>query len=275
MRLAFQNFVLLFILTLMFSLHSYGTTGSKEIKKRPYPFHNGEIMNMVVYYNWGPIWLKAGEAQFTTTLEKYNGQNTYHFTATGKSLEKWDWLFKLRDYYQSYARTFDLQPLFYEKNTLEGGYMIHNRYFFYPGKKQIRIITEESRKPYRDTTVSVSHPVYDVVSAVYSLRTYDTDTLSANDTISVPVILDGKMFTQNIIYKGKALLENRGTEVPALLYVALLTESSFFSGSEEIKVYVSDDKNRYPVYIRADVIVGSIKIFLKSYEDLKVIQRPE
>ena len=274
MRIAFRNFALL-ISTLIFSFQSYGTAAGKNIRKKPYPFHNGEVMNMVVYYNWGPIWLKAGEAQFTTSLEQYDGQTTYHFTATGKSLEKWDWLFKLRDYYQSYARTYDLHPLYYEKNTLEGGYMIHNRYFFYPEKRQIRIITEESRKPYRDTTVSVNHTIYDVLSAVYSLRAFDTDTISANDTISVPVILDGKMYTQNIIYKGKALLENRGEKVPALLYVALLTESSFFSGSEEIKVYVSDDKNRFPVYIRADIIIGSIKIFLKSYEELKVIESPD
>ena len=50
------------------------------------------------------------------------------------------------------------------------------------------------------------------------------------------------------------------------------TNSSIRKGFEEqesVTLWVSDDKNRIPVRIKADILVGSIKADLENFKNLK------
>jgi len=49
------------------------------------------------------------------------------------------------------------------------------------------------------------------------------------------------------------------------IYKAVITSSTFFSDTDPLVVYVTADKNRYPIYVEANIIVGSIKVFLLPY----------
>ncbi len=241
---------------------------SAHIKQ--YPFKNGEEINCRVYYNWGPIWIEAGHILFKTTPAKYNNSYVFHFEATGKSLKKWNWLFKLEDYYQSYADTGNLKPFYYEKFTVEGGYMMHNQYYFDYKKASLRMITVASRKPERDTVVDLPGRLYDVLTSVNYLRTINTKPLTAGDTIQIPVILNGKIFTQKLIYAGNVNATCKRGNLKLIQYNAVLSESNFFADDNAIKVYISDDRYRYPVFITAKIVVGYIKVYITGFEDIKL-----
>jgi hypothetical protein len=49
----------------------------------------------------------------------------------------------------------------------------------------------------------------------------------------------------------------------------LLIEGTIFKGGEKMEVWVSDDDNRIPVMINTPILVGSIRVLLKSYRNLK------
>ena len=42
-----------------------------------------------------------------------------------------------------------------------------------------------------------------------------------------------------------------------------------FEEQESVTLWVSDDKNRIPVRIKADILVGSIKADLENFKNLK------
>src|SRR6476661_6267757 len=66
---------------------------------------NGEQISYIVYYTVAGIYVNAGNATFTNAVERLNGKPVFHITATGVTNTSYDWIFKVRDKYESYIDT--------------------------------------------------------------------------------------------------------------------------------------------------------------------------
>ena len=69
-------------------------------------FQGGEELTYKLYYNWGYLWLSAGEVTFTV---KDLG-NEYYLSAFGKTYKSYEWFFKVRDHYEAYIDKQTLLP---------------------------------------------------------------------------------------------------------------------------------------------------------------------
>ena len=49
----------------------------------------------------------------------------------------------------------------------------------------------------------------------------------------------------------------------------MLVEGTIFKAGDDMTVWVTDDKNKLPLYVETPILVGTIKAKLKSYEGLK------
>jgi hypothetical protein len=255
---------------LFFSLFLFGLSANSFAQTtQPYPFVPHENLHLVVYYNLGPLWVHAGDADLKADTVTYDGVKSIRFTGTGYSLKKYAFIFKLEDYYQSVTTIDGFKPLFYEKKTLEGGYFIHNIYHFHWGRKEVNVHTEATRHPKKDTLLTLNKTFRDVLSATYYLRITNTSALKVGDTLAVPLIVDGKKETYYIVYAGKGEMIRKKDRIACDVYKAVITSSTFFSDTNPLMVFVTSDKNRYPVYVEANIIVGSVKVFMRPYLDFK------
>src|SRR6185295_2765300 len=84
-------------------------------------FKAGEIFTYKIVYNWGAIWVAAGEASFSVEDKLINNRSVYHFLGQGTTYPKYDFLYKVRDKYESYADTLTLKPLRFLRDASEGG----------------------------------------------------------------------------------------------------------------------------------------------------------
>ncbi|MCK5170818.1 MAG: DUF3108 domain-containing protein [Bacteroidales bacterium] len=236
-----------------------------------YPvFNPGEKITYSAVYNWGFIWINAGIVEFRVNETKYNGKECYHFNSFSSSIPSYDWLFKVRDYFQSYARKDDLAPLFFDRNTYEGGHFVHNRFTFDYSDSLIYTQTENSDKPYTEDTLMLQQNIYDVVSGVYYIRNIDFDKYEINDTIPIRMIIDNEIFDLYIRYLGKEILKTHDKrKFNTIKFSALLIEGTIFSGGEDLYVWVSDDLNRIPILVEAKILIGSVKAILSGTENLK------
>ena len=82
----------------------------------------GEQINFTVYYAVAGIFVNAGSAEFTSQLERLNGRPVFHITGVGKTHHTYDWIFKVRDQYETFVDTVTMQPLKFIRNVQEGGY---------------------------------------------------------------------------------------------------------------------------------------------------------
>lgn len=233
-------------------------------------FEPGEKIYYDAVYNWGFIWLNAGNVIFAVDSADHNGKEAIRFSSYGKSLPSYDWFFKVRDYFQSVVRPTDMRPLKFERKTSEGGYKVHNRYQFDYQDKRIASKTENSDKPYMEDSLRMKDCVYDVLSGVYFTRNIDYSKYAVNDTIPIRMIIDNEIYDLYLRYHGKEQLKMRNGQVfPTIKFTALLVEGTIFKGGEDLTVWVSDDKNKVPILIEAKILVGSVKAVLREFENLK------
>ncbi len=225
-------------------------------------FGQTERLSYKVYYNWGFIWINGGTLTLSSQPDTLEGIPVVRLDGVGKTLPRWDWLFKVDDHYTSWCYPGNYLPVLATKNTLEGGYRINNNYRFDYDKSVAYIRTEETRKPLEQDTVHLNYPMYDAMAATNKLRFYNFDAFTIGDTISLSIIMDGIIHRQKIVYAGldTLLMENK-QRISAIKFTAIVTDNKLFSADDAIKVWVSYDKKRIPLYIEANITVGAIKIY--------------
>jgi hypothetical protein len=223
-------------------------------------FRSGESITFKVYYNLGRLYVAAGEAVFTCALEKEQGRDVYHITGDGKTYRTYDWFFKVRDKYQSYVDTATMQPLHFIRNVDEGGYKTFNNVVFNPAQG-----TATSTKG----TYKVPPCIQDVLSTIYYARNIDFNKYKAGDKIPFNMFLDDKVYNIYIRYMGKETVETKYGKFRAIKFVPLLIQGTMFQGGEKMTVWVSDDGNKVPLRIDSPISVGSVKVDMVDYKNLR------
>lgn len=70
-------------------------------------------------------------------------------------------------------------------------------------------------------------------------------------------------------YLGKETIKTRYGKFRCIKFKPLLLKGSIFEGGEKMTVWVTDDGNRLPVRIESPITVGSIKVDMMSYYNLR------
>ncbi|MGK7397020.1 MAG: DUF3108 domain-containing protein [Candidatus Cyclobacteriaceae bacterium M3_2C_046] len=233
-------------------------------------FQAGEEVYYQVYYNWSFIWVKAGEVYFKVKKDTLQDKSVLHFDSYGSSLSGWDWFYKVRDSYQAWVDPQTLYPYKFERSTLEGGYAVNNYYQFDYKQQLIYAVTENSKKPKSQDTLSLKPCTFDVLSIIYQARNINYNNYQPNDRIPIRVIIDGEIYDLYIRYLGKEKVKDRdNNEYDCIKFKPLLVEGTIFSGGEDMTVWVTNDQNRVPVIVEAKVLVGSIKAIIDNAYNLK------
>ncbi|HJT75076.1 MAG TPA: DUF3108 domain-containing protein [Chitinophaga sp.] len=223
-------------------------------------FRAGESITFKVYYNLGRLYVGAGEAVFTCALEKLNGKDVYHVVGDGKTFRTYDWFFKVRDKYESYIDTASLKPYRFVRNVNEGGYKIYNNVSFDHAQH-----TATSTNGTFKTTPCIQ----DVISAIYYARNINFDKYKPGDKIPFDMFLDDKIYNIYIRYIAKETVETKFGKFRAIKFAPLLIKGTMFEGGEKMSVWVSDDGNKVPLRVDSPISVGSIKVDMVAYKNLR------
>lgn len=223
-------------------------------------FNADEQVIFHVYYAVAGIYVNAGTATFTNTLETFNNRPVYHIVGDGKTNPSYDWIYKVRDRYETYIDTATLQPLKFIRNVNEGGYKFYENITF--NRSANTAVTNEG-------VYKVPDCIQDVLSAMYYARNIDFDKYKAGDKIPFKMFLDREVFDMYIRYLGKETVKTKYGKFKAIKFKPLLLKGTIFEGGEKMTVWVSDDKNHVPLRIESPIVVGSVKIDMMSHRNLR------
>ncbi len=223
-------------------------------------FKPDEEVRMKVFYSTLGMYIGAGEAVFTTTLERFNGKPVYHFIGDGKTYPAFDNFFKVRDRYESYVDTTTLLPLKFVRNIDEGGYKKYNNVTFNQNAN-IAVST--------NGVIKITDCMQDVVSMVYCARNINFDKYKIGDKIPFDMFLDDEVFHLYIRYLGKEKIKTRYGRFNAIKIRPLLIKGTIFEGGEKMTAWLSDDANHLLLRAESPIAVGSIKVDMMSYKNLR------
>src|SRR5690606_13452334 len=89
------------------------------------------------------------------------------------------------------------------------------------------------------------------------------------DKIPFDMFLDDEIFNLYLRYEGKEQIKTRYGRFNAIKFKPLLIKGSIFEGGEKMTVWVSDDPNRILLRAESPIAVGSIKVDMMSYKNLR------
>ncbi len=230
-------------------------------------FVSGEELTYTIYYNWGIVWLPAGEVVFNV---KENQEN-YLYSAIGKTFPAYNWIFEVEDYFYSFVDKETLLPVRAKRNITEGGYRIINDITFDRDKKEVSSIVKINDKPAKTYKKKYDSCMFDILSVIYSLRNIDKSRLSKGDQIPFNMMLDDEIYPLKLEYignKSKVEVKNLG-KYEAIEISPSIIKGRVFAKNERMKVWISTGKNNIPLVIESPLAVGKIKVVLQKYKGIK------
>jgi len=248
---------LVLILLLALTVHSIGQDNKNSA------FITGEELTYRVYYSSAIIDATAGEA--VLKVEDWTGYKTpekdtvFHIIATGKSKGVFNLFYKVRDKYESYFDKKTLLPFVFVRNTHEGDYSRYDYVTFNHDK----LIAKTSRK-----SIFIPAKTYDLISAIYFMRTLDISDFNADSMYIINFYLDDSIYHSAIKYLGRDTLNFAGSMLPALKIAPMMATGEVFAEKYPMYLWVTDDRNHIPIKGTSKIIVGSINIELTGYKNI-------
>ncbi len=223
-------------------------------------FQDGESISYNVFYNVIGLYINAGSSNFSIKLEQVNNRPVHHVVGTGSSNPSYDWIFKVRDKYESFIDTATMQPLKFIRNIEEGGFKKYENVTF--NKSTNTAITTNG-------VFKVPNCIQDVLSSIYYARNIDFSKYNAEDKIPFTMFLDNETYPLYIKYMGKEVIKTKYGKFKTIKFKPLLVKGTMFEGGEKMTVWVSDDANHIPLRIESPIVVGSVKVDMMQYKNLR------
>lgn len=213
---------LIFLLLVVISFPLRAGNGFCDLKNSA--FADSETITLKVFYTVVGAFFGAGEATFTTNLEKLNGKPVYHITGDGKTYSFYDKFFKVRDKYETYIDTATLQPYRFIRNVYEGGYKKFENVTF--NKNTNTAVTNNG-------VFRVPECTQDVLSAVYYSRNIDFNRHKVDDKINFSLFLDNEVYEMYVRYLGKETIRTKYGKFRAVKFKPLLIKGTIFEGEKK------------------------------------------
>jgi hypothetical protein len=104
---------------------------------------------------------------------------------------------------------------------------------------------------------------------VYYARNIDFSKYKINDKIPFDMFLDDEVYHLYIRYMGKEKIKTRYGKFNAIKFKPLLIKGTIFEGGEKMNAWVSDDPNHLLLRVESPIAVGSIKVDMMGYRNLR------
>lgn len=227
-------------------------------------FKPGEWLKFRIHYGI----LNASYATLQVKTDNINNVPVYHVVGRGKTTGFASIFFKVDDTYESYFGKEDGRPYKFVRKIDEGGYTKDMEINFDYNKDQAVLNDKKNDKKFNFT---IEKDVQDLISAFYYLRNnYSFDDLQENKSITLDMLFDDDgIFQFKLKYLGKEVLRTKFGKVECLKFRPYVQSGRVFKEKESLSLWVSNDLNKIPIRIKADLAVGSIKADLDGYNGLK------
>src|SRR5580692_2501393 len=223
-------------------------------------FQAGEVLTYRVYYAVAGAYFDAGEASFTTTLEKFDHKYVYHVVGAGQTFSFEDKFFRVRDRYESYIDTQTLQPYKFIRDVDEGGYKT---------KENVTFIKAAGTAVTNTGVYKVPDCIQDVLSAIFYARNIDFNHHKPGDKIPFDMFLDRRVYPLYIRYLGKETIRTKYAKFRTIKFKPLLVKGTMFEGGEKMTVWVTDDPNHIAVRIQSPITVGKVSVDMTDCHNLR------
>lgn len=245
--------VFIFLLTLSLSAQS-----------QPHQaYDSGEWFRFRIHYGM----FNASFATLEVKEDRLNDQPVFHVVGKGKSTGLLHLFFKVNDNYETYIHKTSGSPLRFIRQIDEGGYTKDIQIDFDHGTNTALVF---NKKHNDKKTYPVKENVHDMLSSFYYLRNnLDVSNLGKGDMMTLNMFFDNENHEFKLKFMGREVIKTKMGNIAALKFKPYVLAGRVFKQKESLTIWVSDDDNRMPLKIEADLAVGSLEADIDAFKGLK------
>jgi hypothetical protein len=239
---------------------------------------SGEALHYEVTYEWGPIYLEVGEVIFSAssksdirpnanTASKATAQQAWEFVGWGTSNQNWDWFYPVNSTYSSTTNA-AFQPAAFSRIGREGRHRYNRTYTRNSADCMTLECLDEEVPDSFICREDSADDFRDVLSAIHWCRQLPWSTYERGDVIAMNLMLDGEVHPTTLEFWGNANHHSAlwPDSVLCWEFHPTLIDGTVFKPGDEMKVLMTADDRRLPVYIETELIVGAAKIHLAEHQ---------
>jgi len=195
----------------------------------------------------------------------YGGRATWKVVGTGRSTGALDWVFRVRDHYESHIDREGFFPHRFIRRVREGGYRLERDIDFDPARRT-------AATTQNGTTRHHVMPAFvqDLVSAFYCARRLPLNRMRPGEVIDIPTVVDGEIHALRARYVGPRAVDVKAGRFDGLAFTPVVQKGRIWKDADDLTVIVSADDRHLPVLIESDLVIGSVR--LELVEDRSVPQ---
>jgi hypothetical protein len=225
-------------------------------------FDVGEFFKFRIHYGF----INAGYATLEVKDATINNKKVFHAVGKGYTTGMSKMFFKVEDLYESYIDKDTRNPYQFVRKINEGGYT-KNQEGFFNGSTSILV---KDYKNKTEKTITIPKNSQDIVSSFYYLRNYpNIDKMKPGESVAIDMFFDDETTKFKLKYIGKEDIDTKFGTIATMVFRPLVQSGRVFKEQESLTVWISDDDNKIPIRIKANLAIGSLKADLDEYRGLK------
>jgi len=205
--------------------------------------------------------IKVGNAEIEIQKQiQIDNISTFHIVGKGKTASFFDWFFKVRDVYETYLDTSKVRPVKFVRDIHEGGYEKQQLYTFRHSDGLVFL---------KDTSYLIFPNSQDMLSALFFARTFNQNSVKQKKSFFVPIFMDEENYLLEIMYLHNEQVETNFGKVNCMVFKPKMQKGRVFQDGEQMKIWISDDKNRLLIKVETQIWAGTIKAMLVKHQEVK------
>jgi hypothetical protein len=232
-------------------------------------FGKGEVLHFKM--NYGIFTVGKGSTTINKEYYKMNDRHCFKVDVFGKTVGMVDWVADVDDQWGAYIDTAALVPHVSYRKIREGRYKKDEVVNFNHETKKIetRVLDQKTGKYKAPKSYDAPPMVRDLIAGFLYLRTQDLSKVTKGDTIVITGFFEDTFYKLKVLYEGKDVIKTKAGKFRTIKMKPIMPDNKLFDGENSITAWFSDDKNRIPVKISADMFIGSAGVELTSYSGLR------
>ena len=260
----FKKICPLFIIFFCTYITVFGQVSNENNESFPQklPFKAGEWFQFRIRYGI----FNASYATLGLVNDTVNDIPVLHAKGYGRTTGLARLFFKVEDYYDTYFDEKKVIPYRFVRDIYEGGYTKKLEISFDHVKDSALVYNKKNNTK---ASYKIPEKTQDLMSAFYYLRAfYPKEKLVKNEIFSINMFFDSKNYIFKMKFLGKETLNTGFGKIRCMKFRPYVQSGRVFKEKESVTLWITDDANKVPIRLQADLAIGSIKIDLEKFKNL-------
>lgn len=203
--------------------------------------------------------IKGGKATLIAEKDKINKKPAIHYRMRGRTTGLVDKIYEVNDIYESWVDPETGLPIKSVRNVREQKYRFYDEVTY--DHENDSLFSQKAGR------IKVPEKINDLVSVFFYIRKNQYfDDLLAGKQVQLPVYHGDDLFLMELKYLGIETIHTKIGRKECYVVSPKVPQGKLLKGSDDLKIYITKDENRLPIYAEFELVLGALKCELESYK---------